>query len=652
MKNVNYTFVMLCLLTVNLSFAQKQASIDEARVPPPVITCADFELRNGQNYHAGWGGENAIATFDSLSMDNSDYRKAEGLPGNSYLYNSLYPREMIKFEGNCLCFDYKVIDDGIPQNSVNINPTIILFDGPSPNNSSVQAQFVANVTVTENSDWVHVCAPIALSSGSNLPGNSQGQWTNVTASQWDALIANVGSIGFNVDVGGARSRNPIIGIDNVCLQECEEIVDPSSDDGAYCCDGENLVKGGNFEDDGTGLAYFLSQYDNNSNLMPGQYQITNSAATFGTAVTDHSYCADPVQYANNNQFMVVNGKTQQTGNAVIYRQNISGLTAGKQYKVCANFKNLPQCTFDILPNVNIEISGAGSSGFGVISANPNDPCDWVNREFTFTATGSSTALSIILDETGNGDGNDLAIDDISITELVDPNLNITVQHQGNPQQITASLNSIDPSDDHLPGGVCQYDWYVAKVDNYSPLVIDWNTFASGNSGGNTTGNGNSPWNLTTTFPGYTFAQNTMYIVGMYLPECGCYGEGFTYQLTFNNRSTNNQMMSEEQKQKIIHLIKNGKPMGNLDTTSNKNMSSRQLQVFPNPSKGNFNLALQGDTFKWVEIFSVTGKPVFVQSYSEGRINEEIDISSFATGIYFIKAQSENGAQYNAKVIKE
>lgn len=637
---------MICLLLTNPSFGQLIGI--EGPAEPVRRGCTTFESGSFE----GWQALDAHISLETPAMDNSTYLRAHDASGASYIYSNSYPSNWRRFEGNCLCFDYKIFNDGVRNSSIDLNPKIMLMNGTHPINSTIRATFVANITVTENDPWVHVCAPIMQSDGVNPPSNAHGQWTNVTAAEWDMLLGSIGTVAFFVDVAGSSAQTEIIGVDNICIQECADIVEPPSNDGAYCCDGENLVTNGNFEIN-DGSAAFITMYDNNSALYPGQYQITNSATAFGASVTDHSYCTDPVLYPNNNRFMVVNGRTQQSGSSVIWAQSISGLTEGKTYRFCANFKNMPQCTFDILPEINMEVGGVGSSGFSVINADANNPCDWVNKEFVFTATGSSAFISISLDETGNGDGNDLAIDDISVAELVEPELNITVQHQGNPQQITASINTIATSDDVLPiNDKCEYYWFTAKVNSFPPLDVDMSSLASGNIFGNDTGNGNSPWNLTTTFPDYNFDPNSMYIVGMYTPECGCYDEGFTYQLTYNNRQTGDPMLSEEQKQEIIDIILNGRPSGELGTGSNQHVSEKGLTVYPNPSRGNFNLSLQGDSLQNVEIFSITGQSVFTQTYSEGKINDEIDISSFSTGIYIIKAQGQDGKQYNTKVVKE
>lgn len=257
---------------------------------------------------------------------------------------------------------------------------------------------------------------------------------------------------------------------------------------------------------------------------------------------------------------------------------------------------------------------------------------------------------MILDETGNGDGNDLAIDDISVTELIDPNLSITVQHQGNPQQIIASINTISTADDQVPGADCENYWFVAEVTSFPPILVNGSTFASGNSVGNSLGS--SPWNLTTTFPDYTFNQNTLYVIGMYTPACECYDEGFTYQLTLNNRPVGNQM-TEIQKQQIIRWILEGYNDGStMGRPSDQIGSESGLNLYPNPTNANINFSLSGDAIKSVEIFSVTGQSVFTKSYTDGKLEDTIDLSSFASGIYFIKASGNSEKQYTAKLLKK
>jgi hypothetical protein len=663
MKNLsfftkNYVVWLIAMLFANFSFAQG--------------FCTDFNNPSTTtSIGTGCTGVYTPSLLDNWGAQNIDglqYRNTNSQGGTSDYYLHLddgscgnggtiafndvdYSGNWLKFvsqEEGCFCFDLRSFY--IQTGTINGYNSLRIYDGPDPGSSTLSAVFTLTTPIDVSQGWVRICAPVALSDGTNLPGNADGQWTINTglASDWDTLIQNVGSLAFGVDVAGGDER---WGIDNICISEvCDATVggDPQpTDDGAYCCDGKNLVTNGNFEFGNTG---FNSSYSNNSAVNPGEYNVTNSAAPFGATISDHSFCADPSMYAANDDYLLINGKTQQSGNSVIWEQTITGLRKGANYKFCANFKNMPQCTFDILPNINMGVVGIGSTGFSTINANPADPCDWINKEFNFTASGGTLTLRMILDETGNGDGNDLAIDDISVTQLIDPNLSITVQHQGNPQQITASINTISPSDDTLHGADCGYYWFAAEVTSFPPIVVSGPTFASGNTSGNSIGS--SPWNLTTTFPDYNFNQNTLYVIGMYTPECECYDEGFTYQLTLNNRPVSEEMMTEEQKQLIIYWILNGYDGGTLGTSTDGSSGAQEMRLYPNPTQESFNVSLDGDTLKSVEIFSTTGQSIFAKSYSNGKKEETIDLSSFTSGVYFIKAYGDNGKQYNAKVLKE
>jgi len=39
---------------------------------------------------------------------------------------------------------------------------------------------------------------------------------------------------------------------------------------------------------------------------------------------------------------------------------------------------MPQCTFDILPKINLE-TGSATSGFSIVNVVPSDPCAWQNE---------------------------------------------------------------------------------------------------------------------------------------------------------------------------------------------------------------------------------------------------------------------------------
>ncbi|NEN22155.1 hypothetical protein G3O08_01390 [Cryomorpha ignava] len=554
MKTIKYIIIAIFVFLVSLSFGQT-----------PI--CTDFN--NGSL--DGWQNYNTTSIITSGGPNGSNFLELHDPQGpggfdDAWGYNSTsYPQYWSEqFIGQCLCFDYNVLFDNHFAYTAQVPLNIMIYDGTDPQSSSLRATFISNIITTDYDGWEHVCAPIEFSIGDSLPGNSDGHWTGVSAADWNTLLNNVGGIAFTTNIYylDVNSLYPIdLGVDNICIVDCS-IDETPSDSAAYCCPGDNFVTNGNFED--LLNPGFTSSYGNTP-LAPGNYTIGTSATAqtyFNTTVTDHSYCENSSLFSLNQHFMLVNGRTQQANNAVIWEQTISGLDTNSTYMFCANFKNMNQCTFDTLLRVNMQVASIGSSGFSAISA-PNTPCSWVDKQFHFT-TGNNTSytLRIILEQTVNGDGNDLAIDDIAVIKLADPELSISVEHQGNPHQIVASINtmSTSPSDDVLHGTDCAYYWFVAEVGSYPPVSLVNNTFAYGNGSGNTFGGNIStiPWNLTTDFnPDYIFAQNKLYIIGMYTPVCECYDEGFTFQLTLNNRSDEDEVMTEELKQQIIDWILNG-----------------------------------------------------------------------------------------------
>jgi len=310
-------------------------------------------------------------------------------------------------------------------------------------------------------------------------------------------------------------------------------------DGAFCCDkSQNLVTNGNFEN---GNFIYDSSYAYDSDILPGQYDVTGDATDFVTTITDHSYCESQIQYSRNDKYLLVNGLTNQPAGSksVIWQQKIEKLGKGKRYRFCANFRNLRQCTHDVLPVVTVQLS-SGFSQTVTIDTDQNDSCDWQQVSFCFSAE-SKVTVTIWLKESSLGDGNDLAVDDVSVQELNDPQLTTTVQYQYDTNDVWGSINTISTSDDMLSkdcGGF--YYWFVVTVKSYSGGVYTVNWSAP-------VGWGNSmvsirlnpfavgpPWHLTTSFPGFVFLSNTLYAIGMVTPECceGCLAHGWTYHVVY------------------------------------------------------------------------------------------------------------------------
>jgi len=624
------------------------------------------------NVLGNWGTINASVGYSDTGSINGagdiylDILDGGCSNGGSFVYNNGDYNgnylAMVQDEG-CFCFDIKTFHIQVGTLTPN---TLRLYDGPNPLASTLSATFVMNGDYDVSRGWVRICAPIIPSDGVNVPSNADGQWIMNTggAAAWDTLITNINSIGYYVDVAGGTER---FGLDNICIsQECDSDynVDEPTKDGAYCCDSENYIENGNFE---YGNVAINSDYTQDVATLPAQYNVTNDASLFGASVTDHSFCADDVQYASNDMFLLVNGNTNQAAgdSSVIWSQYVINLEQEKEYRFCGNFKNMPQCTFDVKPTVIIETSN-GYSHTATIDVDPNDPCAWQLEGFCFTGDGKIN-ISITLIDGVQGDGNDLAIDDLSVTQLEDPNLNITVQHQGDPQMITGSINTIDTVDDVLPYDqeICDrpFYWYVLTVDSFNGgnFSID---FSQPYGWGNDTGysifvapaSGPTPWDLTTTYPFFPFAQDTMYIIGLVTPSCceDCVDDGFTYQLTYNGHAAEQTgTLSEADKQGILDMLgeyDTGDPTTTPKSTTTG--SSNGLSLFPNPGNDKVTVRVTEGKIITIDVLSISGILIKTVSANHQTQSQLLDTAALDSGMYLVRVLTENGNELTKKLIIE
>lgn len=461
-----------------------------------------------------------------------------------------------------------------------------------------------------------------------------------------------------------------VGLDNFCMIQSQDQPTP---DGSYCCDeSDNLVQNGNFEYGNTG---FGSDYTQNGATLPGQYDVTTSAAAFGANITDHSFCEDPTLYSTNDKFLLVNGKTTQPAGTTseIWRKSLN-LDGEKEYRFCANFKNMPQCTFDILPEIEIT-TNTGYSATAIIDVDPNDPCDWQTISFCFKGD-EDMDFKITLKEDSLGDGNDLAIDDIAVSELIDPELAISVLHQGNPQQITGSFETIATSDDILPYDqeVCDepYFWWVITLLDTTGGTWNIDTSAPYGWGNNTghnifngSGAGSATWDLTTNFPVYPFAQNTLYLIGMTTPSCceDCVDEGLTYQIVYNNRMANISLDSNDADLAWIRswLGTFSSTIGSrtqetganriLETPFNGTSNLATVKVYPNPARNMVTVSLLDQDISTIVVFTTEGKQAMNQQV-DGSRSKQLDVSSLAAGMYLVQITAKNNQVFTSKLIIE
>ena len=78
----------------------------------------------------------------------------------------------------------------------------------------------------------------------------------------------------------------------------------------------------------------------------------------------------------------------------------------------------------------------------------------------------------------------------------------------------------------------------------------------------------------------------------------------------------------------------------------------QLKVFPNPFHNELDLSIDNEQIKEVEIYSITGQSILRQEHlSDSNITLEFP-KEMASGLYFVKAKTENGASYIQKIVKQ
>lgn len=77
------------------------------------------------------------------------------------------------------------------------------------------------------------------------------------------------------------------------------------------------------------------------------------------------------------------------------------------------------------------------------------------------------------------------------------------------------------------------------------------------------------------------------------------------------------------------------------TLSRNQNSFEQFVVYPNPSKGKFNVVLSSSDEVKVEVFDIRGRSVYNKSYqSDGAVfNKEIDLNTISSGVYIFNIES-------------
>ncbi len=285
--------------------------------------------------------------------------------------------------------------------------------------------------------------------------------------------------------------------------------------GNQCCPGINLIKNGDFEFGNNGDFSSAGYLYSPTAGLPGQYSVLTSAQA--KAISPNSWNPD---CGANNKHLIINGRnTGIAGKKIAWYQTLN-LIKGVTYSFCADFKNLNQCGFNIKPKIDISFPSGATSMSNILIDSSGIGCDWQRVQKTFTWNGSLNPayIRISLDESGLGDGNDLAIDNIRLVALSpvpQSDLFFTVSITNNTG---GSFNmSATPT---APLNGCTPYWKVEQIDNNnipvsSTIVNNPNIWLPLN-----------PNN----FVGYKY--NSTPVFSLFLASPGLFNSARRYQITY------------------------------------------------------------------------------------------------------------------------
>jgi hypothetical protein len=174
----------------------------------------------------------------------------------------------------------------------------------------------------------------------------------------------------------------------------------------------NLIVNGDFQSGDTG---FSTAYTPNAiGLTENTYSVVNNP--IGPAPAQNPYANSSPYFDHTlgtaaGLMMAVNG----AGNSglLVWGQTVSGLTVGQKYEFSLWLSSWDSASPAI---VDIRIDNAIQATFNA----PASTAVWVNHSFLWTASSTSVGFTAIYDNNTVVQGNDFALDDISLTAVPEP----------------------------------------------------------------------------------------------------------------------------------------------------------------------------------------------------------------------------------------
>ncbi|MGZ5444845.1 MAG: hypothetical protein ACXW5U_24085 [Thermoanaerobaculia bacterium] len=328
----------------------------------------------------------------------------------------------------------------------------LCFDYGLPAIGATTGSVVITLSIAQNGNAVTLVPP--LTSGPLTSGNKYCFAID------PASIQGLSPGSFVVTATGLFTITTANGTSQYPLSADPVTYDYACGNSGGCCPGPNLIANGDFESGNSGFTSDYPYVPSPGAVLPGQYAIVNSAQASAVSsawnVQNHGSCS------TTGKVLIVNGETGKSGSRRVWSQTVP-VTPGREYRFCASFRNLPQCALDVKPEIEVRFSVPSTVTSSVVNTNATNGCDWTQETHSVVIPGGVTSLTteIWLDETGAGDGNDLALDDLSLHEMQKANPNHVLVNIASSNLTTTSYNiTATPAPQTL-----NYYWEVCEVDS-------------------------------------------------------------------------------------------------------------------------------------------------------------------------------------------
>lgn len=119
--------------------------------------------------------------------------------------------------------EFDLRDDGWPDAAVPVTD-LFTVDSRSSVGIPIQARFVLESPLIEDSGWRSLELPVSLITELPLPFNSYGHWELThgsvpfrTVGDWSDIVTNTKSAWFDTDIAGSSTQTELFLIDDFCL---------------------------------------------------------------------------------------------------------------------------------------------------------------------------------------------------------------------------------------------------------------------------------------------------------------------------------------------------------------------------------------------------------------------------------------------------